>query len=263
MRVRPRTHLATLILATVAILATARAGSPSTAPDSPDVAAPHEVLVFAAASLSDAFEALGAAFESAHPGTTVRFNFAGSQQLVAQILQGAPADVFAPADQRQLQKVAAARAVAGEAPLFAANALTIVVEPGNPLHVRGLSDLARGDLTLVLAAEEVPAGHYALQALERAGVEVTAASLENDVRAVLFKVRLGEADAGIVYASDVVAAGDAVDAIPIAPQHNDRARYPIAVLAHAPNPDAGQAFVTFVRSPEGQALLGEYGFSAP
>ncbi|MDQ3931774.1 MAG: molybdate ABC transporter substrate-binding protein [Actinomycetota bacterium] len=246
------------------MLVPARPGSPSPSPESPGLAAPREreVLVFAAASLSDAFKALGTAFESANPDTSVRFSFAGSQQLAAQILQGAPADVFASADQRQLQAVAGAQAVAGEAPLFAANELTIVVERGNPLRVRGLADLAR-DLTLVLAAEEVPAGRYARQVLEHAGVQVTPASLENDVRAVLYKVRLGEADAGIVYTSDVVAAGGAVDAISIEAQHNVRAHYPIAVLADAPNSDGGHAFVTFVRSPEGQARLGEYGFSSP
>lgn len=261
MKVRPRACLVAALLATVAILASAGAGSPSTSPQ------PHpgsgEVLVFAAASLADAFQDLGAAFEAANPDTSVRFSFAGSQQLATQILEGAPADVFASADPRQLQAVAAGRGVGGEPRLLAANELAIVVEPGNPLRVRELADLARSDLTVVLAAEEVPAGRYARQALAQAGVEVAAASLENDVRAVLFKVRLGEADAGIVYMSDVLAAGSTVDAVPIPPHHNVVARYPIAVLTSAPNPDGAQAFVAFAQSLEGQALLGRYGFEGP
>ncbi len=263
MKVRPRAYLAAVVLAAVAIMATARAGSPSTAHDSHAFGTSHEVFVFAAASLTDAFKALGTAFEAANPDTTVRFSFAGSHQLATQILQGAPADVFASADPRQMQAVPAARAVGGEPRLFAANGLAIVVERGNPLGVRGLADLARVDLTLVLAAEEVPAGRYTRLALERAGVEVAAASFENDVRSVLFKVRLGEADAGIVYTSDVLAAGGAVDAVPIPPRHNVIVRYPIAVPAGAPNPVGGQAFVAFARSAEGQAVLARYGFSGP
>lgn len=267
MNVRAGMYLTALALAAVAVMATARVGSPSTAPAGPPPPrtgpASGEVLVFAAASLADAFEAIGAAFEHANPDATVRFNFAGSQQLASQILHGAPADVFASADARQLQAVAEAGSVAGETRLFAANELAIVVERGNPLGIRGLVDLARADLTLVLPAEEVPAGRYARQALDWAGVEVVAASLEGDVRAVLFKVRLGEADAGIVYTSDVLAAGTTVDAVPIPPDHNVVALYPIAVLTGAPNRDAGRAFVTFALSAEGRGVLGRFGFSAP
>ncbi len=252
-------RLVTFVVAIAAVVSTTRAGS--TAITAARGGEARELVVFAAASLTDAFEAVGDAFEQAHPGTNVRFNFAGSQQLASQILHGAPADVFAPADMRQLQ--AGGAALAGEPKPFAVNELVIAVEHGNPLGVKGLADLGRTDLTLVLAADEVPAGRYARQALERAGVEVQAASLESDVRAALWKVRLGEADAAIVYASDVLAAGDAVTAVPIAPEEKVIATYPIAVLAGAPDPDAARAFVSFVESVEGQAVLGRHGFSPP
>ncbi len=258
MRTGAGARLVTLALGTAAVVLTARAGSTST-PDRNDET--QQLVVFAAASLNEAFEALGGAFEQAHPDTTVQFSFAGSQQLASQILQGAPTDVFASADLRQLQAVRPALAAAPTT--FATNELVIAVEWGNPLAIRNLSDLGRADLTLVLAAEQVPAGRYARQALERSNVEVEAASLENDVRAALFKVRLGEADAAIVYASDLVAAGDDVAAVPIPPEDNVTASYPIAVLSGARNPGAAQAFVRFVRSMEGQAVLRRYGFLPP
>ncbi|MFN2556561.1 MAG: molybdate ABC transporter substrate-binding protein [Nitriliruptorales bacterium] len=252
-------RLVTLVVVTAAVVLSARAGSTSTSAGGGE--GTQELVVFAAASLSDAFEDVGSAFQQEHPDTRVRFNFAGSQQLAGQIRTGAPADVFASADMRQLQ--AAGTVVAGEPTLFAGNELAIAVERGNPLGVRGLADLGRADLTLVLAAAEVPAGRYARQALERAGVEVKAASLENDVRAALYKVRLGEADAAIVYASDVLAAGDTVTALHIAPAHNVTAAYPMAVLRGAPNPDAAHAFVSFIKSAQAQAVLRQYGFSPP
>ncbi len=252
-------RLVTFVAATAAVVSTARAGS--TATTVARGGETREVVVFAAASLTDAFEAVGKAYEQAHPRTSVRFNFAGSQQLARQILDGAPADVFAPADMRQLQ--AASVTLAGEPKPFASNELVIAVERGNPLGVRGLADLGRADLTLVLAGEEVPAGSYARQVLERAGVEAEAASLESDVRAALWKVRLGEADAALVYASDVLAAGDAVTAVPIPPGENIVAYYPVAVLAGAPNPDAARDFVSFVESVEGQAVLRRHGLMPP
>lgn len=224
---------------------------------------PARVTVFAAASLADAFRQLAGAFAPAHPDTPVSFNFAGSQQLAGQLTQSAPADVFAPADQRHMQQIAEAGLVAGRPRPFAGNRLAIAVEPGNPLGVRGLADLADPRVTVVLAADEVPAGAYARRALAAAGVQVTPSSLEADVRAVLGRVALGEADAGIVYVSDVVAARGRVEAVAIPPEHNVAVSYPIAVLAQAPNPDGARAFVDFVLSPAGQAVLARFGFAPP
>jgi len=181
--------------------APAASGGPAEAPSggsAPTSEPSGEVVVFAAASLTDALEAIAADLEAATPGLDVVFSFAGSQQLAAQIAEGAPADVFASADETQMDVVADAGLVAGEPRTFARNSLAIAVEPGNPLGIRGLADLARADVTLVLADEDVPAGRYAAAALEAAGVTVAPASLEVDVRAVLSKVALGEADAAPV-----------------------------------------------------------------
>ncbi|CAN5870651.1 molybdate ABC transporter substrate-binding protein [soil metagenome] len=222
-----------------------------------------EVTVFAAASLTDAFTEIGDAVEAAHPELEVTFNFAGSQQLATQIAQGAPADVFASADQRQVDLVVAAGLADGDPAVFAHNRLEIVVEPGNPRDIATLGDLARDDVTVVVAAEQAPAGRYARTALGRAGVTLSPASLETDVRGVLTKVALGEADAGIVYASDVVAAGDRVDGVAIPDDRNVVATYPISLISGAPNLDAGRLFIAAVRSEAGRATLERHGFGAP
>lgn len=221
------------------------------------------ITVFAAASLTDAFEAVGEAFVDAHPGSEVVFNHAGSQVLAGQIMEGAPADVFASANPRHMAAVRDGGHVRGEPQAFAANRLAIAVEPGNPLGVDGLDDLSDPDLVVVLPAEEVPAGDYAREALADAGVRVSPASLEPDVRAALSKVALGEADASIVYSSDVMAADGRVTGIAIPSAVNVRATYPIAVMADAPNPAGAAAFVEFVVSEEAQAILSDHGFSAP
>lgn len=221
-----------------------------------------EVLVFAAASLTDAFEEIATEFSNTNREVKVIYNLAGSQQLAGQITQDAPADVFASANQTQMDVVVAAGLVAGQPEIFTSNLLEIAVEPGNPLGIQGLADLSRPDITLVMAAEEVPAGQYAREALDAAGVAVAPSSLETDVRAVLSKVALGEADAGIVYHSDVTAADGAVEGVEIPAGQNVPATYPIAVLANAPNPTAARAFVDFVTSQRGQEILSQYGFAA-
>jgi molybdate transport system substrate-binding protein len=198
----------------------------------------------------------------AHPTVEVVLNHAGSQTLASQIDEGAPADVFASANTTQMAAVAAAGNLAAEAEVFTANLLAIAVEAGNPLGVDGLADLSDPDLVLVLPAEAVPAGQYAREALDAAGVEVSPSSLEQDVRAALSKVELGEADAAIVYASDVAASAAAVG-IDIPAEQNVPASYPIAVIADAPNPTAANAFVAFVLSDSGQDILATYGFTAP
>ncbi|MCU1462006.1 MAG: modA [Acidimicrobiales bacterium] len=211
------------------------------------------VTVFAAASLTDVFGAL--------PKSDVRptFDFAGSQALVTQIQQGAPADVFASADQKSMQKLVDAGLV--EAPkVFARNALEIAVAPGNPKHVSGLADLARRDIVVVLADSSVPAGNYAHQALATAGVTVHPKSLELDVKSTLAKVTSGEADAAIVYATDVKAAGAKASGVEIPTAQNVIATYPIAVVKATRHHAAAQAFVDAVRSSSGQRALADRGF---
>ncbi|MGH8885791.1 MAG: molybdate ABC transporter substrate-binding protein [Egibacteraceae bacterium] len=221
------------------------------------------LTVFAAASLTDAFDDVAAAFKQSHPGVKVACSFAGSQVLAGQIVQGAPADVFASASRAQMDVVVKAGRAAGAPRTFAANVLEIAVEPGNPKGVRGLADLARPDLKVVLAAPEVPAGQYAAEALRKAGVKVKPVSLDDDVRSVSSKVQLGEADAAIMYHSDVVSAGDRVEGVRIPAGQNVPARYPIVALADAPNPGAAAAFIDFVLSEEGQAILRRHGFTTP
>jgi molybdate transport system substrate-binding protein len=222
-----------------------------------------ELIVFAAASLTDAFDELSEAFVDANPDVEVVFNYAGSQTLSSQINEGAPSDVFASANMSQMDAVADADNLAGEPQVFTTNLLEIAVESGNPLGISGLADLADAELVLVLPAEEVPAGRYAREALEAAGVEVTPSSLEQDVRAALSKVELGEADASIVYASDIVASDGRADGVAIPVEQNVPATYPITVLADAPNPSAADAFIAFVLSHTGQEILTAYGFATP
>jgi len=247
-------HIAVLVLALIAGWAGAAESAES---------ATRTLSVFAAASLTDAFKAIGAAFERAHPGTTVQFNFAASSLLAQQIHEGGPADVFASADEANMQKAADAGDLAGAAQIFALNRLVIAVPAGNPKHIGSLTDLTKSGLTLALAAPQVPAGKYAAEAFGKAALAVPAASQEIDVRAVLNKVALNEADAGIVYVTDIRAAGGKVEAVPIPDQYNVTARYPIAVLKHAADPQDAKAFVDFVLSPDGRATLAQFGFLPP
>jgi len=217
--------------------------------------------VFAAASLTQAFQAIASAFEHGHPNVKVQLNFAGSSTLVQQIQQGAPADVFASADEANMQKLVDGGAIAGAPQLFARNTLQIVVPAGNPKHIAALADLAKPGLTIALCGPSVPCGRYAAEAFTKAGVTAPAASQELDVKAVLTKVSMGEADAGIVYVTDVRAAAPGkVVGVDIPASSNVMARYPLAVVKHAPNAAAAAAFVEFVLSPEGQRLLAGFGF---
>jgi molybdate transport system substrate-binding protein len=221
-----------------------------------------EVVVFAAASLTAAFTELGDTFTAANPEASVTFSFAASSELVAQIIEGAPADVYASADLTNMTKLTEAGAGAGQPVVFASNRSEIVVGAGNPLGIGGVEDLA-DDLTLVICAPQVPCGAYTSQIFENAGVTVTPDSFEENVKAVVTKVTLGEADAGIAYATDVAAAGDDVEGVEIPAEFNVVAEYPIAVTAEAPNPDGAQAFVDFVVSGAGQSILSDYGFTSP
>jgi molybdate transport system substrate-binding protein len=252
---RSRIRLAALLAAALVLAGCGGDGRPGGG----TAASPGELKVFAAASLTAAFGKLGERFTAAN-GTRVTFNFAGSQALATQIRQGAPADVFASADTTNMDKV---KDLVGTPQSFAGNLLQIVVEKGNPKQVKGLEDLARGDLKVVLAAEEVPAGKYAKQVLDRAGVRVRPVSQEDNVKAVVTKVALGEADAGIVYVADVAAGGDRIQGVDIPTGRNVAATYPIATVAASRNRDRAQAFVDLVRSAEGQGVLRSFGFLPP
>jgi molybdate transport system substrate-binding protein len=221
---------------------------------------PSEIKVFAAASLTAAFNELGPRFTSASGGTKVTFNFAGSQALATQIQQGAPADVFASADIPNMDKV---KDLVGTPQNFASNLLQIVVEKDNPKGVKGLQDLADPDLKVVLAAPDVPAGKYAQQVLGRAGVTVKPVSQEDNVKAVVTKVSLGEADAGIVYVTDVTAGGDKVEGVDIPKEQNVTATYPIATVKASKARAEAQKFMALVLSDQGQQVLKKYGFLPP
>jgi len=221
------------------------------------------VDVFAASSLKDAFTEAAAAFEAANPGAEVTLNFAASSSLAQQINEKAPADVFASADQANMQKVVDAGGIAGTPVVFATNALEIIVAPGNPRGITGLADLSKSGVLYVTAASEVPIGKYAAQALQKAGVTVSPVSQEADVKAVVTKVTSGEADAAIVYATDVKAAGTKADGVTIPPELNVVATYPLGVTIEAADPDTAAAWSAFLLGSGGQAILASYGFGAP
>jgi len=220
------------------------------------------ITVFAASSLNEGYTAIGKEFQKSHPGTMVTFAFGGSSMLVSQIQQGAIGDVYASADQPNMQKLIDARLTAESPIVFARNNLEIVVGKGNPKHITSLSDLGRSGLVVVLCAPAVPCGRYAAQALQKAGVSVRPASQEADVKAVLSKVALGEADAGIVYITDVKAAGTAVDGVAIPAAVNVVAEYPIVILKDSQNRALASAFISYVLT-DGRRILERYGFTNP
>lgn len=243
------------VLAVAALLAACASPTPQPAASGGQLGGTLEV--YAAASLQRSFDEIATAFEAAHPGVTVSPVYDGSSTLATQIGEGAPADVFASADEKNMSKVAAQ---APDPRIFAANTLVIAVPAGNPGGVETLEDLSR--VTTILCAPEVPCGAASQTLLSNAGVTVSPASAEQNVTAVLTKVAAGEADAGLVYATDVVGRAD-IEAI--VPEGADTVvnRYPIAALTDAPNPEAAAAFVAFVLSDDGQRILADAGFRAP
>lgn len=266
MRVRFRFLCASLVVATVVATGCSAASS-----DAPGVT----LSVFTAASLTEVFVEMGKMFEAEHPGVVVAFNFAGSQQLAQQLGQGAPADIFASANETQMDAaIASGRVVSGTQRVFARNRLVVIFPKDNPARLTSLRDLAKPDLRgrLVLAAREVPVGRYTLDLLNNAardaslGAEFKEAVLSNvgsyeeNVKSVLAKVMLGEAFAGIVYASDVVATGGEVGLIDIPDRLNVIARYPIAAVGDSAHPDLAAAFIDLVVSPRGQNILAQHGF---
>lgn len=254
--------ISALALGACAAVPTTGQAAPGAAEAATDAPA-MSITVAAAASLTGPFTAIGTAFEQAHAGAAVRFHFAASSELATQLAEGAPGDVFASADLKSMTGLIDKGKVAGSPRLFASNRLEIIVPPGNPLGVAQVSDLAREDLLVVTCAPEVPIGAYTGQLLAKVGVTLTPASLEQNVKGIVTKVTLGEADAGIVYRTDVIAAGDKAQGVVIPDAVNVRAAYPIAVTRTAANPTLAGAFVDFVLSASGQAILQGYGFGPP
>ena len=243
------------------------APSPATTPET------RILNVFAAASLADAFHEIGKNFEAANAGVTLTFNFAGSQALRTQIEEGAPADVFASASGKEMDMLVTGKFVAEEVPqIFLNNKLVVILPADNPASLESLEDLANSGVKIVLAAEEVPVGNYSRQSLDlmngsfgvgfKDKVLTNVVSNEDNVRQVVAKIQLGEADAGIVYTSDAVAAPE-LKILEIPSELNVIAEYPIAPVAQSANTSLADAFVAYVLSDEGQAILQKWGFAPP
>jgi molybdate transport system substrate-binding protein len=240
----------------------AAAPSSSAPAASSSAALSGEINVFAAASLTEAFQTLGKQFQEAHPGTTVTFNFGPSSGLATQITQGAPADVFASASAKNMDAVVAAKA-AGTPTTFVKNVMEIAVPPKNPASITALADLAKPGVKVALCQAEVPCGTVAQKVFSNAQLTVKPVTQEADVKATLTKVQLGEVDAGVVYVTDVLAAGDKVKGIEIPADVNASTSYPIATLTASKNSALAQAFVDYVLSADGATVLTQAGFQKP
>jgi len=269
--------LIVLLFAAIQLAACRPAATPVPAPTAvPPTAtnppAPRTLTVFAAASLTGSFGDIGKAFEAANPGVTVTFNFAGTQALATQLTQAAKADVFASANHTYMDNMVTANLVAAGYKDFVTNVLEVILPANNPDNVQTLQDLAKPGLKLVLEDKSVPAGAYSLQILANLSKDPTydsdfstkvlanVVSNETDVKEVVAKVQLGEADAGIVYVTDAIAA-PTLKTIVIPSNFNVIAKYPIAALTNAPQPDLAAAFVAYVLSPDGQAIMQKWGFT--
>ncbi|MGI3783090.1 MAG: molybdate ABC transporter substrate-binding protein [Janthinobacterium lividum] len=256
----------TLALAAAAVSVTLLAGcggassSPSTSASSGSA---QTLTVFAAASLKATFTTLGQQFETAHPGTEVAFSFAGSSDLVTQLQQGAPADVFASADTNNMTKVVADKLVAGSPVNFATNTLEIAVPPDNPAKVTSFADLSKPGVKLVVCAPQVPCGAAATKIETATNTTLKPVSEENAVTDVLGKVESGEADAGLVYVTDVKGAADKVKGIPFDESKEAVNTYPIAALTGSKNADLAGQFVQLVTGTAGQQVLADAGFAKP
>jgi molybdate transport system substrate-binding protein len=246
---------------TVAACGSSSSPSPSTAPAGGKVSG--KLVVFAAASLSGAFDKIAAQFKAANPGVTVTFNYAGSSSLSQSIKQGAPADVFASADTKNMKTVTDATLASGTPKVFARNQGEIMVETGNPKNITAVKDLGNSALKVVVCAPEVPCGSLAQEIFQKTGVTVKPVSEETSVSGVVTKVTLGEADAGMVYVTDVRANAGKAEGVAIPSDQNATTDYPIVQLKDAPNAAAGAAFISYVLGPEGQKVLADFGFLSP
>lgn len=259
--------LSALALGTGVLLAASACAAPAATPTPTASATSDElsgsITVYAAASLKTTFTALAEDFEEAHPGTTVELTFAGSSDLVTQLTNGAPGDVFASADEKNMAKLTDADLVEGDPVDFATNVLQIAVPPSNPAGVETFADLARPGVKTVVCAPQVPCGAATVAVEDATGVALSPVSEESSVTDVLGKVTSGEADAGLVYVTDVIAAGDAVRGITFPESSKAVNTYPIAPLAGSANPTVAAAFAAYVVSAEGQRVLADAGFGAP
>jgi molybdate transport system substrate-binding protein len=242
---------------------TADAGGGSPQPGSSSAGVTGSVTVFAAASLTESFTQIGKDFEVANPGSKVTFNFAGSSALATQINQGAPADVFASAAPANMKSVTDAGNADGTPTTFVKNQLVIAVPKGNPKGITGLADLTKPGVKVALCVAQVPCGAAANTALSAAGVKLTPVTLEQDVKSALSKVKLGEVDAALVYRTDTKAASSDVDGVEFPESAKAINEYPIVVLKKGPNTTGAQAFVAYVLSDKGKAVLTQAGFQAP
>lgn len=238
-------------------------GGPSNETSATPTPDANTVTVYAAASLKNTFTTIGQEFESQHAGTKVVFSFGGSSDLVTQLQQGAPADVFASADTKNMDKAVADNLIKPSPVNFASNILEIATPPGNPAKIKSFDDLANPGVKVVVCAPQVPCGAATVRVEQATGVDIKPVSEENSVTDVLNKVAAGEADAGLVYQTDVKGAGDKVTGVNF-PEAKDAVNiYPIAVLAASKNQELAQEFVGLVTGPEGQKVLAEAGFGKP
>jgi molybdate transport system substrate-binding protein len=241
---------------------TPAASSPAAAPASSSAAATGTITVFAAASLKETFTQLGQQFEAAHPGDTVKFSFGASSSLATQITSGAPADVFASAAPKNMDTVVSA-GDASNPQDFAKNTAEIAVPPSNPANVTSVSDLAKSSVKVALCQPQVPCGVVAGEVFKNAGITVKPVTLQPDVKSVLTQVELGNVDAGMVYLTDVKAAGSKVKGVTIPASQNASTLYPIAAISSSKEMAIAQAFVAYVLSPAGQQVLAAAGFEKP
>ena len=237
-------------------------GGGTSAPAS-QAAAPQTLTVLAAASLTETFTALGKQFETDYPGVSVKFNYAGSSDLAQQIVNGAPADVFAAASDATMTTVTDAKLTAAKPVTFAKNVLQIATPPGNPKKIATFADLAKPDVKVVVCAPQVPCGAAAQKIEKATSITLKPVSEEADVKSVLSKVQTGDADAGLVYVTDVNSAGDEVQGVSFPEASQASTNYPIAVLKNAPAADLANQFVTMVTGEQGQKALEQAGFAKP
>jgi molybdate transport system substrate-binding protein len=256
-----RVPLAAMLGASMALVA--GCGSIGNSSSGPSGGDGRTLFVFAAASLTETFTSLGKTFEAAHRGVKVKFDFGGSSALAAQITQGAPADVFAAASPATMKTVTDSGDAAGSPKVFVRNRLEIAVPVGNPGKVKTLNDLTNPELKVVECAPEVPCGMAAVKALAAANLTIKPVSQEQDVKSALTKVQLNEADAALVYRTDVKSAGGKVLGIDFPEAAQAINDYPIATLAKAPQPDLAGQFVQFVLSAQGESVLSQAGFESP